>query len=41
MNEEITIEHNGVTVTAEYSVIGDTLQFIYQIMKCAQLSYAV
>lgn len=25
MNKEITIKHNGVTVTAEYSVIGDTL----------------
>lgn len=25
MNEEITIEHNGVTFKAEYLVIGDTL----------------
>ncbi|MBE9397066.1 hypothetical protein IOQ59_07295 [Pontibacterium sp. N1Y112] len=25
MDEEITIEHNGITVTAGYSVIGDTL----------------
>ncbi|QSX35347.1 hypothetical protein JYB87_09230 [Shewanella avicenniae] len=25
MNEEITIEFEGVTVTAEYSVFGDTL----------------
>ncbi|MGH1432783.1 MAG: hypothetical protein ACRBB4_16925 [Neptuniibacter sp.] len=28
MNEEITIEHKGITVTAEYSVIGDTLSVI-------------
>jgi len=25
MNDEITIEHKGKTITAEYSVIGDTL----------------
>lgn len=26
MNEKITIEHNGKSVTAPYSVIGDTLK---------------
>lgn len=26
MNEEVTIEHNGKSVTASYSVIGDTLK---------------